>query len=449
MIKKTKDLTKQPFFILTGVVCIVLLFVVIFVLFRISKRNNLRRFLKNDVEIELGTNLSIDHFLNESVDKAYIDTNLNTLDSVGVYKVKIKVQGETFYSNLKVIDTKNPYLEVRNLTIYSNEDLPEAQDFIVSINELSDYMIEPVEIVNQEGDQEVMVRVRDISGNFTEQRAVLTILSSEEGVVFQGITPIEIEIGQDVDILAGVRAMTRNMEEVSFFVDDSNVNYSQNGTYEIYYAAEDSFGNKTSVKRPVTIKKKGRIYQIKNFSTVNDDTTLDSSLLSFYRLLHFYHLDISMDTLITGIKKGSSLFLDHHRLYGGDPEVEYVGNPKDSSGYGVYQKPLVEFAQSFDLDVLDYTGHSLDEVLQQVKSGIPVQTWVTKDLETPISNYSWYVFDRRIDWYENMQSVVIVGYSSENVYVSVPNSSEIKEYQRNRFEEVFDILGKRSIFLKK
>ncbi len=443
---KTDKIAKQPFFILTVVVCLVLLFVVIFVLFRISRRSNLRRYLKNDVEIELGTHFTVDDFLTESVDKAYIDMNFDLFDSVGDYKVKIKVQGETFYSNLKVVDTTNPFLEVRNLTVYSDEPLPEARDFITRIYELSDYVIEPIELVNEVSEQEVLIRVRDVSGNFSSKKAQLTILDANVGPTFQGIYPIEIEIGQNIDILEGVHAITHDMEEVSFHVNDSKVNYSRVGTYEIVYTAVDLKGNQSVVKRPITIKKKEKSYLISNFPTSLEDAVFDSSLLSFYRMLQFYQVDVSLSQLVEDISKGNSLRLENQTLYGPDPEVEYVGNPLDSTGYGVYQQPLLEVSKKYRDGWIDYTGASLDEVLLLVKSKIPVQVWVTKDLETPNLCLHWQYQEKQIDWYCNMQSVVIVGYHADTIFVSVPDSTEIVAYPRSQFDEIYRFFGKRSLY---
>ena len=54
--------------------------------------------------------------------------------------------------------------------------------------------------------------------------------------------------------------------------------------------------------------------------------------------------------------------------YGGNPEIEFVGDPTDEHGYGVYQKPIIEVANKFKSGMVDYTGHSLEAVLEIVKN---------------------------------------------------------------------------------
>ena len=80
-----------------------------------------------------------------------------------------------------------------------------------------------------------------------------------------------------------------------------------------------------------------------------------------------------MSQIVNTLKKGDGPHYEDGIYYGGNPEIEFVGDPTDEHGYGVYQKPIIEVANKFKSGMVDYTGHSLEAVLEIVKKGISVQ----------------------------------------------------------------------------
>ena len=80
-----------------------------------------------------------------------------------------------------------------------------------------------------------------------------------------------------------------------------------------------------------------------------------------------------MSQIVNTLKKGDGSHYEDGIYYGGNPEIEFVGDPTDEHGYCVYQKPIIEVANKFKSGMVDYTGHSLNDILSIVKKGIPVQ----------------------------------------------------------------------------
>lgn len=280
---------------------------------------------------------------------------------------------------------------------------------------------------------------------------LLKIIKSEDNFpIFDGLTPITIELGEEVDLYAQVRAYDYKDGKLNFKVDDRQVNYDEIGSYTIYYLAIDSDGNKKKSKREINIIPKKPTYMIDNFPTFNQfpDYQNGCESVALYNLLRFYNVDVSMKEIVNLLKKGDSPYRINDVLYGGNPEIEFVGNPQDKNGYGVYQKPIIEVANYFKKGMIDYTGHSLDEVLEIVKENIPVQVWVSINLSDTQICASWIYPEtgELIDWICDLHSVVIVGFNSKYVYVSDSYTGDIQEYDREQFEKIYNLFGQRAIY---
>ena len=134
--------------------------------------------------------------------------------------------------------------------------------------------------------------------------------------------------------------------------------------------------------------------------------------------------------------------------YGGNPEIEFVGDPRDKHGYGVYQKPIINLASKYKTGMVDYTGHSLNQVLNIVKGGTPVQVWVSINLKNTSVCADWIhkASGKKINWICNLHSVVIVGFNDNYVYASDPYTGKIEKYKRNTFQSRYNLFGKRAIY---
>ena len=85
-------------------------------------------------------------------------------------------------------------------------------------------------------------------------------------------------------------------------------------------------------------------------------------------MLKYYGINVSPETLVNNLAKGDGVHWENGIRYGGDPEIEFVGDPRDQHGYGVYQKPIINLASKYKSGMIDYTGHSLSQVLEIVRS---------------------------------------------------------------------------------
>jgi len=435
---------------------ILILFITFFIIgilliFSFVRRSQLGPKVKKEVIIEYGNVVTIQDFFNEVAPFAEVDVDLSLLNQVGEYKVKVTIDGETFSSNVKIQDTTSPKVTVKDLSIYIDEELPEAIDFIEKIEELSDYTVSYNKKIEKTiGEQKIEIIVSDKYGNKTIETSNFIIMEDKDAPVFEGLEPITIELGETIDLESGVQAFDQRFGIVSFEVDDSSVDYDNPGSYIISYFAEDQLGNKAIEKRTIEIKEKDITYMIESFPVIHQYPNYPNGCESaaLYTLLRYYNVSVTMEQIVNTLKKGEGVHFENGILYGGNPEVEFVGDPRDIHGYGVFQKPIIEVANQFKSGMIDYTGHSLDEVLSLVSQNKPVQVWGSIHMRDTKVCVSWKYkgTDENIDWICDLHSVVIVGYNSKSVFVSDSYTGNIEEYSRQQFEKMYNLFGKRAIY---
>lgn len=170
--------------------------------------------------------------------------------------------------------------------------------------------------------------------------------------------------------------------------------------------------------------------------------------IALYILLQYYNIDVTPDELIENLKKGQMPYEIGDKMYGGNPELEFIGDPTDDYSYGVFNTPIAELASKYKENVQNKEGLELEEVLDLIKENRPVIVWTTiGNISSNIS--SEWIYRRTgetIYWKENEHAVVVIGYSNKSVIVSDPYTGEIEKYDREKFKENYDYLGKRAVY---
>lgn len=173
-------------------------------------------------------------------------------------------------------------------------------------------------------------------------------------------------------------------------------------------------------------------------------------LVTLYMLLKYYGVSVTIDDIVSKLKKGPKPYLEDGVLYGADPEIEFVGDPRDVYSYGVYEGPIIDVANYFKPGIINVSGSSLDEVLKLVSLGYPVMVWTSIRLKEPFISKSWICKEngKKIDWKANLHVVIVIGYSDNVVTVCDCDTYSITDYDRNKFEEVYNYFGKRVLYYK-
>ena len=191
-------------------------------------------------------------------------------------------------------------------------------------------------------------------------------------------------------------------------------------------------------------------FQIQNFPTYDQRKYYLNGCesVSLYLLLKYNGVNVSPETIVSNLRMGETPHMEGNVKYGGDPEVEFVGNPKDKSGYGVFENQIIDVANQFKSGIKKITGTSLDGVLEIVKQGHPVQVWASSYQRTPIKCNTWIhkASGKTITWYCNFHSLVLIGSTGSKVIVSDPLTGTIVRYDRKRFEAAYNFYGRRAIY---
>lgn len=215
--------------------------------------------LAPEVTIEVGSSVSGDDFVTLNLPlSAKLETDLSKLDLTvpGDHPVTLRYCGATRSSILKVRDTVSPNGTTQDLTAFYTQR-PEPSDFMTNINDMTavtvSYATEPD--WELEGQQTVSLLLTDQGGNTTSLSAGLTLIFDTTAPEISGAEDKKIYLGQELDLLAGVSVTDDLDPEPSLSMDDSGVDLTQAGVYEVTYTAVDACLNSVVVTTTLTVIK--------------------------------------------------------------------------------------------------------------------------------------------------------------------------------------------------
>ncbi len=165
-------------------------------------------------------------------------------------------------------------------------------------------------------------------------------------------------------------------------------------------------------------------------------------------LLKYWGVNVSMSQVVNKLPKGKLPYYENGKKYGGNPYLEFVGNPKTSSSYGVYEKPIIQVANEFKPGIINGTGMSLSSVLNIVKQERPVLVWVSMYMAVPYIGNTWTYkpTGEKIKWMSNEHALVVIGYTDSQVVVTDSLNGQVRYYSRKVFENRYNTYGKRALY---
>lgn len=187
-----------------------------------------------------------------------------------------------------------------------------------------------------------------------------------------------------------------------------------------------------------------------NFHVINQYPKYYSGCesVSLTMLLRYYGIDVTVDDVIVKLKKGNMPYYENGVLYGGNPELEFIGNPYSSYSYGVYQIPISEVANIYKSGIQVKSDFPFSEVVNIVRGGIPVMVWTSMGMSLPYLSDSWVYKPtmETIYWKANEHAVVVVGIEGNNVVIADPMGGRLKRYSINLFEQRYNYFGKKALY---
>lgn len=182
-------------------------------------------------------------------------------------------------------------------------------------------------------------------------------------------------------------------------------------------------------------------------------------ITSLTAVLNYYGMNVTkLEMADTYLPKQKIDTIDGQR-FGPNPNQAFAGNPRDkANGMYVFAAPIVKAAEvaiadkQADLRVTNMSKASQDEILQLVREGIPVVTWVTLDLSEPKtkSTKGWiYKGETTLrDAYMNLHAVVLTGHLGDKVVVMDPLKGYVT-YNVDHFFKSYKELGEQAVAVHK
>ena len=165
-------------------------------------------------------------------------------------------------------------------------------------------------------------------------------------------------------------------------------------------------------------------------------------------LLRYYGINVSPNNIIDNLKKGELPHDEGGVMYGGNPEIEFIGNPYSNEAYGVYETPIGNVANMYKQDANTRSNFPFSEVLNLVKNNRPVVVWTSSGLAVPYISRTWTYKPtmEKISWKSHEHAVVVIGYNDNEIIISDPMGGSIKYQNRNTFESRYNYYGKKAIY---
>lgn len=220
--------------------------------------------VKKEVVVEAGsTTVDSTLFAKKESDQCTLVTQLTSeeLSKIGTYDVVVKLNGKEYKSKVIVQDTTAPSCTIEEKEAWINEAI-EASHFASDIKDVTtvtvSYVNEPD--FSKEGTQDVEIVLEDEGNNKTNYKTKLTVKKDTEAPTFVGVSDIQVYIGETVSYKKNVTVEDNKDENLTFTVDNSKVNLSKAGTYEVTYTSKDTAGNEASKTIKVVVKEKPANY---------------------------------------------------------------------------------------------------------------------------------------------------------------------------------------------
>jgi hypothetical protein len=205
--------------------------------------------IRKRLTVEAGTKetLSVKDFVENDKYDVVMITDLQTVNTnkPGSYPVELEVDKKRTTITVEVVDTIAPEASAKAVKVYCG-DTPKAEDFVKDIKDASpvsvSYRKEPD--FTKPGKKVIQILLKDSADNITELPVTVEVIEDIEAPVFSGITDKTVFIGDTVSYKKGVTVTDNRDKEVTFSVDNSEVNLKKAGTYTVTYTAKDAAGNK-------------------------------------------------------------------------------------------------------------------------------------------------------------------------------------------------------------
>lgn len=170
--------------------------------------------------------------------------------------------------------------------------------------------------------------------------------------------------------------------------------------------------------------------------------------VALYIMLRHYNVDVSVDSVMDALPRGNAPHYVNGILYGGDPNYEFLGDPRSDDGWGIYDKGLASVANKFKSGIINGTGMDFNKIFGLINENRPVLVWTSMDMKKPFVSTKWISekTGKEIIWKRYNHAVLVIGYNDDSVIVSDPINGRIRYFDRNEFISIYDFMGRKALY---
>lgn len=182
-------------------------------------------------------------------------TNNVNNEKLGKYQIRYSYQDKTFILNVYIDDKIAPQFETMNTKILRNETV-NPENLVKNIQDDSKTKVYFKEdyLFNELKTYRVVVIVEDEYGNQAEMNAYVLVEAKDvEAPTIKGVEKLIVLQGDDVDLKAGVVVKDDHDKNPTLAIDDSALNLSEIGEYDVAYRVKDDAKNEEVYIRKIEV----------------------------------------------------------------------------------------------------------------------------------------------------------------------------------------------------
>lgn len=216
-----------------------------------------------EATLEAGGTVTMSLFMKRNPENGSFTTDVSAIDTSvpGFYAVGIKCGGKEYDCSLIIRDTVPPSGVSIPMTVKKGV-VPDPASCVADIRDVTAVTVrfktEPD--VSTGGEHKETLVLTDSSGNETELPVTITVLEDSEPPVISGTHDLEAFLGDPVSYRENVTVTDDEDPNPSLEIDNSAVDMTKAGVYDVIYRATDAAGNVTEVTVKLTLTEKPSNY---------------------------------------------------------------------------------------------------------------------------------------------------------------------------------------------
>jgi len=191
-------------------------------------------------------------------------------------------------------------------------------------------------------------------------------------------------------------------------------------------------------------------YEIKGVKTINQYPKYPNGCepVALTILLNYHNINIDAESIMNALPKGEVPHYENGIFYGGNPNYEFLGDPRSYSGWGIWDKGLEITANKFKSPIINGTGMDFKEIIKLLRENRPVIVWTSINLQSPYIAATWRYKQTGeiITWKNFNHAVVVTGYTEDSIIISDPINGKIRYMNKQKFIDVYNYMGKKALY---